>query len=80
VGIPASARRQRQAQLSEQEPRLLRKAARKRGTTQSGLIVQLVETGLAAEAGQIDRMVSFVRVIHGPPDLSETIDRTVYGG
>lgn len=58
----------------------LRKAARTRGTTQSGLIVQLVETGLAAEAGQIDRMRSFVGVIHGPPDLSETIDETVYGG
>jgi CopG antitoxin of type II toxin-antitoxin system len=58
----------------------LRKAARKRGTTQSGLIVQLVETGLAAEAGQIDRMRSFVGVLHGPADLSTTIDETVYGG
>jgi hypothetical protein len=57
----------------------LRKAARKRGTTQSGLIVHLVETGLAAEASQTDRLLSFVGVIHGPPDLSETIDETVYG-
>jgi len=56
----------------------LRKAARK-GGTQSGLIVQLVETGLAAEAGQIDRMRSFVGVLRGPADLSETIDKTVYG-
>jgi hypothetical protein len=58
----------------------LRKAARKRGTTQSGLIVHLVETGLAAEASQIDGLRSFVGVIHGPPDLSETVDETVYGG
>lgn len=57
----------------------LRKAARKRGTTQSGLIVHLVETGLAAEAGQIDRLRNFVGVIQGPSDLSETIDETVYG-
>ncbi len=58
----------------------LRKVARKRGTTQSGLIVHLVETGLAAEASQVDRLLSFVGVIQGPPDLSETIDETVYGG
>jgi CopG-like RHH_1 or ribbon-helix-helix domain, RHH_5 len=58
----------------------LRKTARKRGTTQSGLIVHLVETGLAAEAGQVDRLLSFVGVIQGPPDLSGTIDETVYGG
>lgn len=58
----------------------LRKAARKRGTTQSGLIVHLVETGLAAEASQMDRLMAFAGVIQGPPDLSETIDETVYGG
>lgn len=57
----------------------IRKAARKRGTTQSGLIVQLVETGLAAEVSQIDRILAFAGVIQGPPDLSETIDETVYG-
>jgi CopG antitoxin of type II toxin-antitoxin system len=58
----------------------LRKAARKRGTTQSGLIVQLIETGLAAEAGRVDSLLSFVGIIQGPPDLSETIDETVHGG
>jgi len=56
----------------------IRKTARKRGTTQSGLIVQLVEKGLAAEAGQVDRVLAFAGVLHGPPDLSETIDETVY--
>ncbi len=58
----------------------IRKAARKRGTTQSGLIVHLVEAGLAAEASQVDRLMAFSGVIQGPPDLSETIDETVYGG
>jgi hypothetical protein len=57
----------------------LRTAARKRGTTQSGLIVRLVEAGLAAEASQIDRLRGFLGVIDGPADLSETVDETVYG-
>jgi hypothetical protein len=56
----------------------LRTAARKRGTTQSGLIVRLVEAGLAAEASQIDRLRGFLGVVDGPADLSETIDETVY--
>jgi len=56
----------------------IRKTARKRGTTQSGLIVHLVEKGLAAEASQVDRVLAFAGVLHGPPDLSETIDETVY--
>jgi hypothetical protein len=34
---------------------------------------------LAAEAGQIDRLRMFVGVIQGPADLSETIDKTLYG-
>jgi hypothetical protein len=57
----------------------LRIAARKRGTSQSGLIVRLVEAGLAAEASQIDRLRGFLGVVDGPADLSETIDDTVYG-
>jgi hypothetical protein len=56
----------------------LRTAARKRGTSQSGLIVRLVEAGLAAEASQIDRLRGFLGVVDGPADLSETIDETVY--
>jgi len=56
----------------------IRRAARKRGTSQSGLIVQLVEKGLAAEAGQVDRVLAFAGVLRGPRDLSETIDETVY--
>jgi CopG-like RHH_1 or ribbon-helix-helix domain, RHH_5 len=58
----------------------IRKTARKRGTTQSGLIVYLVEAGLASEDSQIDRLLQFAGVIKGgPADLSETIDETVYG-
>jgi hypothetical protein len=57
----------------------LRTAARKRGTSQSGLIVRLVEAGLAAEASQVDRLRGFLGVVDGPADLSETIDDTVYG-
>jgi hypothetical protein len=57
----------------------IRRTARKRGTSQSGLIVALVEAGLAAEASQVDRVLAFAGVIHGPTDLSETIDETVYG-
>src|SRR5258708_5459211 len=56
----------------------LRKAARKRGTTQSGLIGQLVETGLAAGAAQIGRMGSFVGVVDGPRALSATMSGTLY--
>ena len=58
----------------------IRKTARKRGTTQSGLIVHLVEAGLASEDRQIDRLLQFAGVIKGgPADLSETVDETVYG-
>lgn len=58
----------------------LRKMARKRGTSQSGLIVQLVETGLATQESQVDSLLRFAGVIQGgPPDLSETVDETVYG-
>jgi hypothetical protein len=57
----------------------IRKAARKRGTTQSGLIVHLVEAGLAAETSQVERILAFAGSIQGSPDLSETIDETVYG-
>jgi metal-responsive CopG/Arc/MetJ family transcriptional regulator len=58
----------------------LRKVAQRRGTSQSGLIVHLVETGLAAEESQVDRLLRYAGVIQGgPPDLSETIDQTMYG-
>jgi hypothetical protein len=57
----------------------IRRTARERGTSQSGLIVELVEAGFAAEASQVDRVLAFAGVIQGPTDLSETIDETVYG-
>ena len=57
----------------------LRAAARRRGTTQSRLIAHLVETGLAEEAGRTDPLLGYLGLLEGPADLSETIDKTVYG-
>jgi hypothetical protein len=43
--------------------------------------VHLVEAGLAAEESQVDRLLRFAGIIKdGPPDLSETVDETVYRG
>lgn len=58
----------------------LRKLAKTRGASQSGLIVHLVAVGLAAELGEGDPLLRYLGVIEGPADLSATIDRTVYGG
>jgi len=57
----------------------LRQAAERRGTSQSGLIVHLVEVGLAAEAAEGDPLLGYLGLINGPEDLSETVDRSVYG-
>lgn len=56
----------------------LRAAARRRGTSQSRLISHLVETGLAAEAGEQDPLLAYLGLIDGPAHLSETVDKTVY--
>ena len=55
----------------------LKEAADRRGTSQSRLIAHLVETGLARESGG-DALVAYIGILDGPPDLSETIDATVY--
>jgi len=57
----------------------LRKLAKTRGASQSGLIVHLVAVGLAAELGDGDPLLRYLGVIEGPADLSATIDKTVYG-
>lgn len=57
----------------------IRAAARKRGTSQSGLIAHLVEAGLAADESQLDRLLAYAGIVSGPADLSETVDETVYG-
>jgi hypothetical protein len=57
----------------------LRTAAKERGSSQSGLIVHLIEVGLAAESGEHDALVGYLGLLNGPADLSETIDKTVYG-
>ncbi len=56
----------------------LRKLAKRRGASQSGLIVHLVTLGLAAESAEGDPLLRYLGSIEGPADLSETIDQTVY--
>ena len=57
----------------------LRKLAKSRGDSQSGLIVHLVALGLATQSAEGDPLLRYLGAIEGPPDLSETVDRTVYG-
>jgi hypothetical protein len=57
----------------------LRKLAKARGASQSGLIVHLVALGLATESGDGDPLLQYLGSIEGPADLSATIDQTVYG-
>ena len=57
----------------------LRRLAKTRGASQSGLIVHLVAVGLAAELGDGDPLLRYLGAIEGPADLSATVDRTVYG-
>ncbi len=57
----------------------LRKLARTRGASQSGLIVHLVALGLATELGEGDPLLRYLGSIEGPADLSATVDKTVYG-
>jgi hypothetical protein len=56
----------------------VRKLARARGTTQSGLIAHLVRLGLAVEDPDADPLLRYVGSLDGPADLSETVDSTVY--
>jgi len=57
----------------------LRKLAKSRGASQSGLIVHLVALGLATQSGEGDPLLRYLGSIEGPADLSETVDKTVYG-
>lgn len=56
----------------------LRELARRRGTSQSGLIAHLVRLGLATEGADGDSLLRYVGSLDGPADLSETVDATVY--
>jgi hypothetical protein len=51
----------------------LRKLAKARGASQSGLIVHLVALGLATESGEGDPLLSYLGSIEGPADLSSTV-------
>lgn len=57
----------------------LRKLAKQRGATQSGLIAHLVRVGLASEAAGGDPLLRYLGCLDGPADLSATVDETVYG-
>ena len=57
----------------------LRKFAKTRGASQSGLIVHLVAIGLAAELGEGDPLLRYLGAIEGPAHLSTTVDKTAYG-
>lgn len=57
----------------------LRKLAKTRGASQSGLIVHLLALGLAAQSGEGDPLLRYIGSVEGPADLSATVDKTVYG-
>ena len=53
--------------------------AKRRGASQSGLIVHLVLVGLPTESGGGDPLLRYLGSIEGPADLAGTVDATVYG-
>ena len=57
----------------------LRDLAKRRGASQSGLITHLLRLGLANEASGSDPLLRYLGSLEGPPDLSETVDASVYG-
>lgn len=56
----------------------LRDLARRRGATQSGLIVHLDRLGLAGEDQSGGPLLRYLGSLEGPADRSETVDQTVY--
>jgi hypothetical protein len=56
----------------------LRRLAKQRGATQSGLIAHLVRIGLASETAGGDPLLRYLGSLDGPADLSSTVDETVY--
>src|SRR5258708_39775282 len=58
--------------------RRIRRLARKKGISQSALIVEAVEA-LPDESSQVDHVLAFAGVIKGAPrKLSEEVDEVVY--
>jgi catechol-2,3-dioxygenase len=56
----------------------LRRLADERGTSQSGLIAQLVSEALAIEDADGDPLLRYIGSIAGPADMSATVDEVVY--
>ena len=57
----------------------VRDLARRRGSSQSGLIAHLVRLGLASADAEGDPLLRYLGSLEGPVDLSESVDATVYG-
>jgi len=62
------------AELDREVERL----AAERGSSKSGLITRLIRLGIAAQSGEGDPLLRYLGSLDGPPDLSETVDETVY--
>ena len=58
----------------------VRLLARRRRTSQSGLIAHLVRVGLASADGEVGPLLRYVGSLEGPVGLSESVDATVYRG
>jgi hypothetical protein len=64
--------------LPEELDERLRRLAKERGSSQSGLISHLLTLGLAAEEADGDPLLRYLGALAGPADLSSTVDKTVY--
>ena len=56
----------------------VRELARRRGSSQGGLIAHLVRLGLASADADGDRLLRYLGSLEGPVDLSESVNDTVY--
>jgi predicted transcriptional regulator len=64
--------------LSQDLDQRLRRLARERGSSQSGLISHLLALGLAAEDADGDPLLRYLGAVAGPAELSSSVDKTVY--
>ena len=68
----------KQIMVPSEVDKRIRRLARKKGISQSALIVEAVES-LPDAASQVEHVLAFAGVIKGaPPTLSEEIDEVVY--
>lgn len=68
----------KQIMVPSEVDKRIRRLARKKGISQSALIVEAVES-LPDAASQVEHVLAFAGVIKGaPPTLSEEVDEVVY--